>query len=81
MKIYTYNTDLGAFEIRQLSGKVFELLLEDEKLGEYESPQSAAADVATFNTDYVEWDELENKIERYPKTLEEWTKVEEERPS
>jgi len=42
-------------------------------LGEYESAELAAEDVSTFNTDFVEWDNLENELENIPATLSQWT--------
>lgn len=34
--------------------------MKEELLGEYASAELAATDVAKFDTDYVEWDKLEN---------------------
>ena len=80
MKIYTYNTDIGTFEIRQTGHKRYELWFEDELLGAYENPELAAKDVANFDTGYVEWDKFENGVENCPHSLEEWTEVREEHP-
>ncbi|MDX1295077.1 MAG: hypothetical protein R3302_02350 [Sulfurimonadaceae bacterium] len=80
MRIYEYNADVGIFEIRQTEHARYELWIEDEQLGAYESPESAALDVAAFNTGYNEWDKFENDERNYPRNLGEWSKVEEESP-
>jgi len=80
MKNYIYNADIGTFNIRQIGHLRYQLWINEELLGEYESAELAAADVANFNTDYVEWDELENKIENVPHSLSEWTAVTKEMP-
>ena len=80
MRIYEYNADVGTFEIRQLEHERYELWIEDEKLGDYESPQLAASDVAAFNTGYNEWDRFENDERHFPKSLADWSKVEKETP-
>lgn len=36
----------------------YQLFINEEPLGEYESAELAVQDVATFNTDYIEWDNL-----------------------
>ncbi len=78
MKKYIYNADIGTFTIRQLGRYLYQLWINDEMLGEYESAQKAAQDVAQFNTDYVEWDTLENKAENVPKSLSDWTSISQE---
>lgn len=80
MNIYTYNSDIGTFEIRETGHERYELWLEEELLGAYESPEFAAKDVANFDTDYPEWDKFENELENFPSTLSQWTKVKEEMP-
>jgi hypothetical protein len=80
MKAYQYNSPIGTFEIRQIGHLRYELWIEDEMLGSYESPESAAEDVATFNTDYNEWDRFENELEDVAKSLNDWTKVKEASP-
>ena len=80
MKDYIYNADIGTFEIRQTGHKLYQLWIGEEMLGEYESAEKAAADVAQFNTDYVEWDELENQVENIPATLDDWTSATGETP-
>jgi len=80
MKNYLYNADIGTFEIRQVSHELYQLWLEEEMLGEYADAAEAAADVAAFNTDYPEWDKLENEIENVPATLGDWASVTEETP-
>jgi hypothetical protein len=77
---YIFNTDLGAFEITNAHPsnhhhRMYELWLEDEKLGEYATAEEAAADVAGFNTGYVEWDNLESDGVRVPETIGAWTEV------
>ena len=80
MKSYVYNADIGTFEIRQTGHKLYQLWINEELLGEYESAEKAARDVADFNTDYPEWDTLENGVENVPRTLDDWTQVTEEKP-
>ena len=80
MKNYLYNTDIGTFEIRKIGHERYQLWIEEEMLGEYGSPEEAADDVASFNTDYPEWDKMENEWENVPHTLADWTPVAEETP-
>lgn len=80
MKNYLYNADIGTFEIVKTGHERFQLWLGEELLGEYADAGEAAADVAAFNTDYPEWDKLENEVENVPATLDEWTAVTEETP-
>jgi len=80
MKNYIYNADLGTFNIRQTGQLRYQLWINEELLGEYESAELAAIDVAEFDTDYVEWDELENKLENVPANLSQWTAIKEETP-
>ena len=78
--IYAYNTDLGTFEIKLSQHGRYELWFEEEKLGDYESAEAAAADVATFNSGNLEWDDMENELANPPTTLGSWNRVEEEKP-
>ncbi|ADN09210.1 hypothetical protein [Sulfurimonas autotrophica] len=78
MKRYIYNADIGTFEIQQTSHLLYQLWIGEELLGEYESAELAAADVSGFNTDYVEWDKLENELENIPANLSEWSAIAEE---
>ncbi|MDD5406398.1 MAG: hypothetical protein PHE73_05610 [Sulfurovaceae bacterium] len=80
MHIYTYNTDIGTFEIREVQHKMYELWIDEELLGDYESAEFAAQDVANFDTGYIEWDEYENEIENFPADLSKWKEVKEESP-
>lgn len=80
MKNYIYNTDIGTFEIRQTGHLLYQLWIKEELLGEYASAELAAEDVAGFDTDYVEWDQLENELENIPTNLAQWTTVAEEAP-
>lgn len=80
MKNYIYNADIGTFNIRQIGHLRYQLWIKEELLGEYESAEMAATDVAKFDTDYVEWDKLENKLENVPVNLAQWTAVTEETP-
>jgi hypothetical protein len=80
MHAYRYNSPIGIFEIRQVGHLRYELWIEEERLGEYESAETAATDVATFDTDYVAWDRFENELENFPASLDEWTEVKEESP-
>jgi len=80
MTNYLYNADIGTFEIRQAGHELYQLWIGEEMLGEYDSAETAAADVAAFNTDYPEWDMLENEVENVPVTLDAWARVTEETP-
>ncbi len=80
MKNYIYNADIGTFEIRQTGHLLYQLWIKEELLGKYVSAELAAADVAAFDTDYVEWDKLENKLENVPTNLAQWTTVKEDAP-
>ncbi len=80
MRTYTYNTDIGTFEIREVGHQLYELWIEDENLGFYDSPESAAADVAAFNTGYIEWDRFENEEANVPADLGKWNFVTAQRP-
>ena len=80
MKNYIYNADIGTFEIRQIDHLLYQLWINEELLGEYASAQLAAADVAGFDTDHVEWDQLENELENVPTKLTQWSAVTEESP-
>lgn len=80
MKRYIYNTDIGTFEIRQTGHLLYQLLIEEELLGEYASAEMAAEDVAGFDTDYVEWDKLENELKNVPISLAQWAVITEEAP-
>lgn len=80
MQNYSYNSEIGTFEIREITHERYELWLEEELLGVYRSPEFAANDVANFDTDYPEWDKYKNELENFPATLDEWDKLEEESP-
>jgi hypothetical protein len=80
MKTYSYNSDIGTFEIREVGHEMYELWIEEELLGSYESAEFAAKDVANFNTDYPEWDRFKNELQNFPSTLSQWKKVQEETP-
>ena len=80
MHTYIYNTDLGTFEITNANinnhhHRIYELWLENEKIGEYATAQDSADDVADFNTGYVEWDTLESDDIQPPRSIEAWTEV------
>jgi hypothetical protein len=80
MHTYSYNSDIGTFEIRPLEDETYELWLEEELLGAYGNAELAAQDVAEFNTDYPEWDRFKNELEKFPPNLRKWAKVKEESP-
>lgn len=80
MHTYTYNSDIGTFEIRALEDGTYELWLEEERLGAYGSAELAAQDVAEFNTDYPEWDRFKNELDNFPSTLRKWRVVKEDSP-
>jgi hypothetical protein len=80
MKYYIYNADIGTFEIRKVDHFRYQLFINEEMLGEYESAELAAEDIATFNTDYVEWDNLEHELEDVPATLSQWTVIKGDTP-
>lgn len=80
MNSYQYNADIGTFTIKETGHERYELWIEEEQLGFYESPESAAADVAEFNTGYIEWDLFKNEERNIPAHLGEWSRIEEETP-
>lgn len=80
MKSYTYNADIGTFEIRQVDQFLYQLWIKEELIGEYESAERAAQDVAEFETGYLEWDKLENEYENVPSKLSQWSTLKEESP-
>jgi hypothetical protein len=80
MKNYIYNTNIGTFEIRQISHMLFQLWMREELLGEYASAELAAEDVAAFDTDYAAWDQLKNELDDIPSDLSEWSARGEETP-
>ena len=80
MKSYIYNANIGTIEIRQKNHLLYHLWIEEELLGEYATAELAAEDVAGFETNYIEWDKLENELENIPNSLSEWSIVSEERP-
>ncbi|MEA3372318.1 MAG: hypothetical protein U9Q62_01385 [Campylobacterota bacterium] len=80
MHTYSYNSDIGTFEIKQTGHKRYELWIEEELLGAYESAEFAAQDVAEFNTDYIEWDKFENELHNFPSDLSKWATLKEASP-
>ena len=80
MHAYTYNSDIGTFEIKQIGHKRYELWIENELLGSYECAEFAAEDVADFNTDYIEWDKFENELQHFPSDLSKWSEIKEAAP-
>lgn len=80
MKNYIYNANIGTFEIRQKSHLLYQLWLGDELLGEYATAELASEDVANFETNYIEWDKLENELENVPSDLIQWTMITEDTP-
>lgn len=75
MKSYIYNTNIGTFEIRQMTHLLYQLWIEEELIGEYASAELAAADVAAFDTDYEAWDQLKNELDNVPTDLSYWTAI------
>jgi len=80
MKLYIYNSEIGRFEIRQTGHKRYNLWINEEMLGTYESAELAAEDVADFETDYPRWDTFKNELENVPADLSQWVEVKEESP-
>ena len=80
MHIYTYNSDIGTFEIKQVEHERYELWIEEELLGSYESAKFAAEDVSNFNTGYIEWDKFQNEFQNFPSNLSKWAIVKEASP-
>ena len=80
MKNYLYNANIGTFEIRQKSHLLYQLWLGEELLGEYATAELAAEDVANFETNYIEWDKLENELENVPSGIAQWTMIDEDTP-
>ena len=77
MYSYTYNSDVGTFEIKRIGHEMYELWIEDELLGSYECAEFAANDVSSFNTGYIEWDTFENELKNFPSDLSKWRVTEE----
>jgi hypothetical protein len=48
-KLYTFNTQIGAFYIAEHNGR-FHPIFEDESLGSYATPQQAVEDLANGHT-------------------------------
>ncbi len=67
---YIYKTRIGTFSILMQSGGRWGLWINDDLLGSYQSPESAANNVYTQTTGYYEWDSLDPVIE--PCDLSEW---------
>ena len=80
MKMYIYNSEIGRFEIRQIGHMRYDLWINEEMLGSYESAERAAEDVANFETDYLRWDTFKNELENVPSDLNQWVEVKEELP-
>jgi hypothetical protein len=80
MKMYIYNSEIGRFEIRQIGHMRYDLWINEEMLGSYESAERAAEDVANFETDYLRWDTFKNELENVPSDLSQWVEVKEESP-
>ncbi|MCD6190020.1 MAG: hypothetical protein J7K14_00585 [Sulfurimonas sp.] len=80
MYSYTYNSNIGTFEIKQVGRGRYELWIEYELIGSYESAESAAEDVSNFNTGYNEWDKFHNDIQDFPPNISKWALVKEESP-
>ncbi len=78
--MYIYNSEIGRFEIRQTGHKRYDLWINEEMLGSYESAERAAEDVANFQTDHPQWDTFKNELENVPSDLNEWTEIKEESP-
>jgi len=80
MHTYIFNTELGTFEITNVHPtnhhhRMYELWLEDDKIGEYATAREAAEDVAAFNTGWLEWDELESNGIHVPGFIEGWKEI------
>ena len=80
MHTYTYSSNIGTFEIKQIERDRYELWIENELIGSYESAEFAAEDVSSFNTGYNEWDKFHNDIQDFPSNIREWALVKEESP-
>ncbi len=72
-QIYHYKTSVGVFIIKPMRNNPnsFGLYINDELLGAYSSPVSAADDVRSQHTGYHEWDML-NLSANYPTDLGDW---------
>lgn len=53
---YLYSTPVGVFWIKKVSEARYDLCINDVFLSTYPSVEKAAADVATGNTGWDEWD-------------------------
>ena len=80
MYSYTYNSNIGTFDIKQTGHDRYELWIEYELIGSYESAESAAEDVSNFNTGYNEWDKFHNELHDFPSNISKWALVKEASP-
>jgi hypothetical protein len=80
MKMYIYHSEIGRFEIRQTGHRRYNLWIDEEMLGTYESAERAAEDVANFETDHLRWDTFKNELENVPSGLDQWVEIKEESP-
>ncbi len=70
---YSYKTKIGTFYIRKLTGEHWGLLFEENLIGVYSSPASAAESVYNQTTSNSEWDSLEQVTK--PHDISEWKEV------
>ena len=70
---YTYKTKIGTFYIRKLTDVHWGLLFEEELLGSFDSPASAAERVYNQASGHSEWDSVEQEAQ--PRDISEWKEV------
>ncbi len=68
--MYHFKTDVGTFWIHMSLPGVYELCLDHQRLGFYQSPTAAALDVSRCNTGHSLWDK--KVISGLPLSLDEW---------
>lgn len=70
--MWWYKTEVGIFKIIKNKFGYYDLWIDDEILGSYHSPWSAADDVYLQSTGHYEWDDLDPVTD--PTDLSEWNR-------
>jgi len=68
--LFTYESPVGTFWIRPEPAGRVQLGIDRHRLKTYDSPKTAARDVAAKNTGFAAWDTLENNV--VPGELHNW---------
>ena len=73
MELWVFKSRAGTFKISQLSSGRTGLWVDNELLGSYHSPHSAAQEVFECTTGHEPWDE--NIEVDFPSELDDWRKI------